>query len=184
MDESAFWGEFEACRRDQNGSFTRRLVGRFAPRADYRSVVDRGRELWEYPPGSLQPDARGVIERVASEYRLGVLANQETWIRDTLSRDGLAQHFEIWAVSAELGIDKPDPRIFEWALAQASVPVDRCVMIGDRLDNDILPARSVGMLGVWLLRGEAPSDPAPGQLAQADAAIASLEELPEMLGRL
>ncbi|MGH2739017.1 MAG: HAD family hydrolase [Actinomycetota bacterium] len=183
-DEQSFWEEFEACRRDQNGSFTRRLVGRFAPNSDYHTVVDRGRELWEYPPETLQPDARPTIERLAGRYRLGVLANQERWIRETLARDNLADYFEIWGISAEVGMEKPDPGIFEWAISEAAIPAERCVMVGDRLDNDIVPGRRQGMLGVWLLRGEAPDEPSEEQLAHADAAIRSLDELPETLERL
>jgi len=57
-------------------------------------------------------------------------------------------------------------------------------MVGDRLDNDIEAARSHGMWGVWLLRGEAPDEPSTEQLARVDVAIRSLEELPGALERL
>lgn len=176
--EDAFWLAFDECRRDQRGPFTRRLVTQFAPAADSAAVVERGRELWEYPPETLQPDAVEALQRLHGRYRLGILANQERWIRDVLARDGLDGYLEIWAVSAEVGVEKPDPRIFQHALAEAGAAPERCVMVGDRLDNDILPAKAEGMAGIWLLRGEAPNEPTPDQLARADAAIRSLDELP------
>jgi FMN phosphatase YigB (HAD superfamily) len=57
----------------------------------------------------------------------------------------------------------------------------RAVMVGDRLDYDVRPARRAGMRTVWLLRGEAPTEPTTAQLAEADAAIRSLDELPATL---
>jgi putative hydrolase of the HAD superfamily len=124
------------------------------------------------------------LEALRSRYRLGVLANQERWIRDVMARDGIDRFFDVWAVSAEVGADKPDPALFRHALTKAGAAPERCAMVGDRLDNDILPARELGMRTVWLLRGEAPDDPTPEQLAGPDASVRSLGELPEALDQL
>ena len=45
-------------------------------------------------------------------------------------------------------------------------------MVGDRLDYDVRPAKAAGMRAIWVLRGEAPDDPTPAQLAEPDAASA------------
>jgi HAD superfamily hydrolase (TIGR01549 family) len=181
-DPDAFWAEYDAARRDQRGPFTRRLVDRFAPGA-YDRVVARARELWTYEPEDLQPDVRPGLEALQGSYRLGILANQQRWIRDTMARDGIDGFFELWTVSDEVGIDKPDPAIFRHALRQAG-PRARCAFVGDRLDNDIVPARRSGMRAIWMLRGEAPPEPTEDQLARADASVRSLLELPEVLERL
>ena len=182
--EEDFWAEFERCRRDQRGPFSRRLVGLFVDGPDADRAIEIGKERWTYPPDSLQPDAKPTLEALYGRYRLGVLANQERWIRETMARDGLDGFFDIWAISAEIGIDKPDPGIFEHALSEAGVAAARCAMVGDRLDNDIAAAKAQGLRAVWILRGEAPPEPSPEQLAVADAAVASLAELPEALDRL
>jgi HAD superfamily hydrolase (TIGR01549 family) len=182
--ESEFWEEFEACRRDQRGPFTRRLAARFVEQDDVDRAIARGHALWEYPPESLQPDVRPTLQALDGTYRIGVLANQQAWIRETLSRDALTPFFDVWVISAEVGVEKPDPRIFMTAVAVAGVPPGRCAMVGDRLDNDMVPARAQGMKGVWLLRGEAPDDPTPEQLSGVDQAIRSLQELPAALDRL
>ncbi len=184
VDEGAFWEEFEACRRDQRGPFTGRLVELFMDGSEADRVVERGKELWSYPPESLQPDARAGLQALHGTYRLGVLANQERWIRETLARDGLDGFFELWAISAEVGVDKPDSRIFEHALREAGSPPERCAMIGDRLDNDIVAAKANGMRAVWLLRGEAPDEPTPEQLRVPDAVVRALTELPAALAGL
>jgi HAD superfamily hydrolase (TIGR01509 family) len=180
-DERSFWKEYAACRREQRGPFTRRLVTLFLPEDRYEAVVERGRDLWEYPPEALQPDVRGSLPVLASRYRLGVLANQKVWIREAMARDGIDRYFELWTVSEEVGAEKPDPALFRHALAGAGVPPERCAMVGDRLDNDVEPARRLGMVGVWLLRGEAPDRPTPDQLSRADAAVRTLTELPAAL---
>jgi HAD superfamily hydrolase (TIGR01662 family) len=180
-DPEAFWAEFQACRRDQRGLFTRRLVGLFLRPERHGDVVARGRELWEYPPDALQPDVHQALPELASRYRLGVLANQRTWIRKAMARDGIDRYFDVWAVSEEVGVEKPEPGIFEHALRRAGAAAGRCAMVGDRLDNDVEPARRHGMKGVWLLRGEAPDEPTAAQLSLADAAVRSLGELPAAL---
>jgi putative hydrolase of the HAD superfamily len=58
------------------------------------------------------------------------------------------------------------------------------VMVGDRLDYDVRPAKAAGMHAVWVLRGEAPDDPTPTQSAEADVSIRGLNELASALGTL
>jgi HAD superfamily hydrolase (TIGR01549 family) len=184
VDEREFWTAYDACRTDQRGPFTQRLAARLVDESQVERAVELGKAKWTYPPEYLQPDARETLERLHGSYRLGVLANQELWIRDAFARDGLDTFFDTWAISAEVGSEKPDPAIFRHALAAAGVPAARCVMIGDRLDNDIVPAKEHGMRAVWLLRGEAPDEPSPEQLAHADAAVRTLTELPDALAAL
>jgi putative hydrolase of the HAD superfamily len=96
----------------------------------------------------------------------------------------LEPFFEVWGVSDELGVGKPDPALFELTVKAAGVAPDAGAMVGDRLDYDMRPARHVGMRTIWMLRGEAPDDPTPEQLAETDGAIRGLAELPAELERL
>jgi FMN phosphatase YigB (HAD superfamily) len=65
----------------------------------------------------------------------------------------LLRFFEVLAASAEFGAAKPDPGISEWDLNQAHCPAKAAVMLGDRPDNDIAPAKRLGMHTIRLLRG-------------------------------
>ena len=105
-------------------------------------------------------------------------------VRTAMRRDGLETFFEVWGVSDELGVGKPDPALFELAVKAADVAPGACVMVGDRLDYDIRPAKEVGLHAIWMLRGEAPDDPTPEQLVETDGAIRGLAELPAELERL
>jgi putative hydrolase of the HAD superfamily len=125
-----------------------------------------------------------VLEELRGRFRLGVIANQPGEVRTAMRRDGLESFFEVWGVSDELGVGKPDPRLFELAARTAGVAAATAVMVGDRLDYDVRPAKRVGMRAIWMLRGEAPDRPTPAQLAEADGSVRSLADLPAELERL
>jgi putative hydrolase of the HAD superfamily len=127
---------------------------------------------------------RMALRELEGRYRLGIIANQPSVVREAIARDGLDRFFEVWAVSADVGCDKPDPRLFRHAVGEARVEPERAAMVGDRLDYDVRPARRAGMHTVWVLLGEAPDEPTPEQLAEAELSIPGLDELPGVLGTM
>jgi putative hydrolase of the HAD superfamily len=180
--DEEFEQEYEAARIAQEGSFRRRLSSRFVgPDADLDQLEKVAARYWDYPPSALEPDVLPCLERLSGRFRLGVIANQPSAVRGALERDGLTRYFEVWGVSEDLGLQKPDPALFTMALRTAAVEGSRAAMVGDRLDYDVRPARQAGMRTVWLLRGEAPDDPSEEQVAEADAVVRNLEELPTLL---
>ena len=112
-------------------------------------------------------------------YKLGVIANQSFGTAERLEQWGLLQYIDVVAASAELGVAKPDPAIYEKAFALAGCAPEEAAMIGDRLDNDIVPAKKLGMKAIWIKQGfNAYQDTtltAPEH--QPDAAIENLNEL-------
>ena len=182
--DAEFDEEYTRARAAQSGSFRRRLMARFLPDGDLRTLEGIAERFWHYPPSARYDDAIPCLERLRGVYRLGVIANQPGEVRAAMTRDGLAGFFEVWGISDELGVGKPDPTLFELAARAAGIPPAAAVMVGDRLDYDVRPARSVGMRAIWMLRGEAPDEPTPEQLAEADRAIADLTELPSALEEL
>lgn len=87
--------------------------------------------------------------------------------------------FDVVVASAEAGVKKPNPQLFQIALAQANCRAREAAMVGDRLDNDIFPAKSLGFTTVRVLQGfgklQHPASPA----YEPDYTIASL---PRLLG--
>ena len=83
--------------------------------------------------------------------------------------------------SAEEGVAKPDERIFEIALNRAGCNPIEAAMIGDRLDNDIVPANALGMYTIWIKQGNwiyaIPKEP----LEYPDWTISNLNELRELV---
>jgi HAD superfamily hydrolase (TIGR01549 family) len=184
--DAAFDEEYAACRAAQNGSFRTRLATRFVgPDADLEALEGVASRYWHYPPSALHDDVvDGLAALRRAGYRLGVIANQPTAVRSALERDGLVGSFEVWGVSDDLGLQKPDPALFVHAVRTAHVEPDATAMVGDRLDYDIRPARAAGMRTVWVLRGEAPDDPTPEQLAEPDATVPDLRGIEAVIGRL
>jgi HAD superfamily hydrolase (TIGR01509 family) len=180
--DEEFDDAYAGARAAQSGSFRRRLTRRFlGEEADLGAVEALASRYWAYPATALYPDVKPCLDAIAGRYRLGVIANQPTSVRGAMERDGLTGYFEVWGVSDDLGLQKPDPKLFSHVLYMAGVSPARTVMVGDRLDYDVRPAKTAGMRAVWVLRGEAPDAPTPEQLAEPDAHVRALDEVPEML---
>lgn len=114
-------------------------------------------------------------------YRLGVIANQPVGTADRLASWGMLGFFDVVVSSAEAGVSKPSPEIFLMAMESASCEPARCLMVGDRLDNDIKPAKALGMATAWMRTGLAAiQDPSFGD-GVADCMIDSLGELTKVL---
>jgi putative hydrolase of the HAD superfamily len=89
--------------------------------------------------------------------------------------------FSAIADSGQMGIYKPDLRIYEAAIAAMKVGARETLMIGDSLDKDCAPARRLGMQTVWLRHREAkpPEGPLP-----ADFTITALDGLEDVICRI
>ena len=104
----------------------------------------------EYP----YPDAEAVLRTLKERgYRLGIIASQPLGSAQRLARFGLRDFFEVICASAEEGLDKPDPALYRRALTLAGCAPQEAVMIGDRTDNDIAPAKALGMQTVLIRQG-------------------------------
>ena len=102
---------------------------------------------------TLYPDAPVVLGALSERYSLGVIANQAEGLCQRLRDFGIERYFTYVVSSWDVGVSKPDRRIFEYALKAAKCAPGEAVMIGDRLDNDIAPAKALGMVTVRIKKG-------------------------------
>lgn len=178
----AYDAKLRALRAAQAEPFTEALVSTFVSDSSrHKTVRASADERWEahgYSPNERYPEVPEAMRTLAARYKIACITNHFSWVRDRASEAGFADLVSAWTISAEVGVEKPDPALFAHALDQAGVPPDRVVMVGDRLDRDIMPAKALGMRTVWVLRNEAPDDPTPEQLAVPDAAAHTLDEVP------
>lgn len=131
------------------------LIGRGLP-GDQTAITFFGltKTPWHSEDETPYPDAAPTLNELKRRgFKLGVIANQNPGTKRRLADWDLLQFFDVIAASAELGVAKPDPAVFRWALAQANCSAQNAFMVGDRLDNDIAPANRLGMHTVRLLRG-------------------------------
>lgn len=101
----------------------------------------------------LYPESKEVLQALHGRYKLGIIANQSAGTEERLVQFGIRDYFDVVVASAEAGVAKPDKRIFELALSQAGCSAREACMVGDMLDNDIVPAAEMGMSTVWVRQG-------------------------------
>lgn len=98
----------------------------------------------------LIPGIVPVIEKLAVKFNLGIIANQPNEAGPVLEKHGLLKYFKVHGISQSVGLSKPDPKLFQWAIDEANCEPEEGIMIGDRIDNDVIPAKSVGLKTLWL----------------------------------
>jgi FMN phosphatase YigB (HAD superfamily) len=187
VDEERWWREL-AQRHDLQPHVVWAALG---------VTIDRGEEhdeLWRrlgverpadfsdgtYRLSDLYPDAVPCLEALrALGLRVGIAGNQtpalEGWARDA----GLPA--DVVTSSASLGVRKPDPRFFEALAALVECAPGELAYVGDRVDNDVLPALAAGLAAVHVRRGPwGRLQPTP----EGVPAVESLLELPDALASL
>jgi HAD superfamily hydrolase (TIGR01549 family) len=128
----------------------------------------------------LYPDVVPALTALrAAGLRLVVAGNQPAQALDALKAMDLPVD-EI-RNSAELGVEKPAPEFFAAAADLAGVPVREVAYVGDRIDNDVLPAAAAGLVPVLLRRGPWGYLHARRPEAARATIIDSLLELPRVL---
>lgn len=98
----------------------------------------------------LMPHAREVLEYLAPKYNLYILSNgfQELQCHKMRSA-GIDRYFKKIVLSDDIGVLKPWPEIFHFAMSATQSELRESLMIGDSWDNDITGARGVGMHQVY-----------------------------------
>jgi FMN phosphatase YigB (HAD superfamily) len=160
-----FLGDVErALRRHGHEAVERmghRCHGRSWPRL--RKSIQQQISLKWWRLVRMVPGCREALAAIAQTYRLGLLANQPPQVLDCLEQWRISPLFDVVLLDSQQGVSKPDPAFFRLGLAKAHTDSGAAVMVGDRLDNDIIPARRVGMRAVllWLdarCKGWTPED--------------------------
>ena len=127
------------------------------------------------------PEAEAVLRNLKERgYRLGIIASQPLGSEQRLARFGLRDFFDVICASAEEGLDKPDPALYRRALTRAECAPEDAVMIGDRTDNDVAPAKSLGMQTVLIRQGYGGHDVIHHDGEIPDATVDGLLELLEI----
>lgn len=127
----------------------------------------------------LVPGVETVLCQLTQTYRLAVISNAMSDVpRRGIEKLNLSQFFDVVVVSRDVGIRKPDPEIFRYALANLNVHPSQALHVGDSLSQDVAGAQRSGMRAVWIDTGEAQTDVVP------DYVINSILNLPDLVARL
>jgi HAD superfamily hydrolase (TIGR01549 family) len=122
---------------------------------------------------------RPVLETLSQRYRLGVVSNFYGNLKGACESSGLAPLFGAMADSQRVGAEKPDPAIFQAALAELHANPETTVMVGDSLRRDYEGARRSGMRFIWIAPEDVQAHKRDG--AGNRSVLASVTELPDLL---
>ncbi|MEA2950572.1 MAG: hypothetical protein QOJ96_92 [Alphaproteobacteria bacterium] len=171
----------------RDGQHHQRVFERFRPGFDLETARrERAarNDIDLFTASDLYPDAVPCLGMLRERgYAIGIAGNQFAEAEKILKELGLA--VDIVTSSASLGAEKPSPMFFKRLAELAGAVPSQIAYVGDRLDNDVLPAREIGMISVFLQRGpwgQAHAKRAEARLA--DVWLTGLLELPGALDRL
>lgn len=123
------------------------------------TIVDEGTEVKDDDgvvlTAALIPGASEMVHGIkARGYPLALVADGPVGsFHNTLTQHNLYDAFDVMAISAEVGVDKPDARMFDHALAQLRISKEeygRVVMVGNNLSRDVKGANELGLISIWL----------------------------------
>ena len=137
---------------------------------------------WNSDDEFVYPEAEECLRKLSKKYKIGIIANQVFGSEERLEKIGLLKYINLVVASAEEGVAKPDLRIFEIALSKADCKAEESVMVGDRLDNDIVPANKIGMKTVWIKQGLGGFAMPKSDDERPDYTISNLRGLEDILG--
>lgn len=132
---------------------------------------------WHKEDEILYPDTKKCLRNIHQHYNIGIIANQSLGSEERLKKFGIWEYIDVLIASAEEGVEKPDIRIFEIALEKAGCEACEAAMVGDRLDNDIIPANRIGMYTIWIKQGSWKDAAPKDELELPDMTVDSLTEL-------
>lgn len=133
----------------------------------------------------MRPEMPALLRRLVDlGLKLGIVANQPASMAERLRREGIADLFEHVGLTGLTGLRKPDARAFTAACEALAVAPAEAIMVGDRIDIDIAPAKALGMAAI-LLRGgrhrrQRPRSPAE----EPDAVVTDVLELEAAINAL
>lgn len=117
-------------------------------------------------------------------YRMGLVTNASDSddVQVLVDKAGIRGYMDVIVISADIGLRKPHPRIFETALKSWNARPEQAVMVGDLLPADILGANGMGIGSIWITRRASQRANQPFlETVKPDVTISSLGELPGVL---
>lgn len=118
------------------------------------------------------------LKKLSKRYALGVVSNFYGNLEASLKELGLASCIHTAIDSTVAGCSKPDPKLFQIGLDELHVSAGETYVVGDSYDRDIVPAKKLGCVTVWL-RGRSWKETT--ETSSADYVILSLQELSSLV---
>ena len=186
VTDEKFEEVYEEHLKSRGGSLRSKLCTVFLGSLDRKSeLLKVANDFWMFEPSDMYSDALTAVQSLKKlGLSIGIIANQPASIRNSLIRDGFDKYFDFIGISDVIGLEKPNPDFFALAAKELKLNPNEIIHIGNRIDNDVKPAKSIGMKTIWVMRGEANPNPTKEDLSLPDLAIPNLEKLDEQIQKL
>jgi putative hydrolase of the HAD superfamily len=123
--------------------------------------------------------AVSAVKNLSKRFKVGVVSNGAPDLQyRKLETMGLRDLFSCIVLSEEIGIRKPNAKIFHLATSLLNVQSSECLYVGDSYTNDVIGAKTAGMQACWLNRESCAQKT---ESIKPDFVISRLEELPVLL---
>lgn len=138
----------------------------------------------------ITPETIEIVRKIRQRYKVGIISNNVyEWVIQVLEAYRIQELFDVITVSSEIGVRKPDARIFISALKSASAKPKEAVFVSDELAEDLVGSKGLGMISVWLRNPQIKSEWKQREIAEEkifepDAIISSLQELLPFLEKI
>jgi len=136
---------------------------------------------WDFGKESLDPEALPLLKALQPHYALAMIANQPPHFEERLRKLGIRPFFRFVLGSQDVGFVKPDQRLYLLAIEKMGIPAQNSLMIGDRLENDIRPAKALGFHTIWLRAGVSKAQKIECREEEPDQSVSSLKEIEPLL---
>lgn len=144
-------------------------------------LLKKEKPKWCKEAEILYADTEECLKILNKKYKIGIIANQSLGTEKRLENFGILKYIDLVISSAEEGVAKPDRRIFEIALERSGCKPENAIMIGDRIDNDIIPAKEMGMKTIWIKQGFGKYWKITNEKEKADFTVDTLTEICNLL---
>lgn len=124
-----------------------------------RSLFDKlfgsFKEKWKQrrPPLKLNAGLEKEVKAISENFKIGIAGQYGKDVLELLEKHSILDCFTYRFTQDDFSITKPDPRYYEQILKKCGVVPEECIMVGDRIDKDVIPARQLGMKSILVRVG-------------------------------
>lgn len=155
-------------------------------RSQFDKLFGSFKEKWKQrrSPLKLNSGLEKEVKAISQNFNIGIAGQYGKDVLELLEKHSLLDCFAYRFTQDDFSITKPDPRYYEQILKKCGVAPDECIMVGDRIDKDIIPARQLGMKTILIRLGLYKNQQPRIPFEIPDAELNSIKGLAETLLKL
>lgn len=124
-------------------------------RSEFNKLFTSFKEKWQKrkPPLKLTQGLENEVREISRDFKIGIAGQYGKEVLELLERHSILNCFAYHFTQDDFSITKPDPRYYEQILKKCGVDPKESIMVGDRIDKDIIPAKQLGMRTILVRAG-------------------------------